>query len=99
MNNKQPPLPSVSAVNNAHQSIAQSTAMALADATDNLRNINTLSTTAIGVALSQYIETGDPKFSTVIEDAQALVSRGAENFGKVGEQIASVLHDDPDQPG
>ena len=93
MINKQPPPPSFAAVNNAQQSIAQSTAIALADATDNLRNINTLSTTAIGVALSQYIESGDPKFKEVIENTQDLVSRGADNFGKVGEQIAIVLHD------
>ncbi len=93
ISNKQPPSPAFTAVNNAQQSIAQSTALALADATDNLRNINTLSTTAIGVALSKYIESGDPKFNTVIEDAQSLVSRGADNFGKVGEQIAIVLQD------
>jgi hypothetical protein len=97
INNKQPPSPAYTAVNNAQQSIAQSTAIALGDATDNLRNLNTLSTTAIGVALSQYLENGDPKFKTVIEDAQSIVSRGADNFGKVGEQIAIVLHDEPEE--
>jgi hypothetical protein len=87
------PLPAQTAINNAQQSIAQSTAIALSDATDNLRNLNTLSTTAIGVALSHYLETGDPKFRNVIEEAQKVVSRGAENFGFVGEKIATVLHE------
>ena len=88
--------PAESAVINAQQSIAQSTALALADATDNLRNLNTLSTTAIGVALSQYIETGDSNFSTIIQEAQQVVTRGAENFSTVGEKIATVLHDSSD---
>ena len=87
---------SYSAVNTAQQSIAQSTALALADATDNLRNLNTLSTTAIGVALSQYIETGDSKFSEIIQEAQQVVTRGTENFSAVGEKIAIVLHDAPE---
>ncbi len=91
---KYPPEPAFSAVNSAQQSIAQSTAMALADATDNLRNLNTLSTTAVGVALSQYIETLDPQFSSVIEEAQNVVHRGAENFSVVGEKIATLLHDE-----
>lgn len=91
-NSNQPPEPANSAVNSAQQSIAQSTAIALADATDNLRNLNTLSTTAIGVALSQYIETGDAKFSGIIQEAQQVVTRGTDNFSAVGEKISNVLH-------
>lgn len=93
VSNKQPPDAAFTAVNNAQQSIAQSTALALSDATDNLRNLNTLSTTAIGVALSQYIESGDPAFGDIIQEAQDVVTRGVENFGNVGEKIATVLHE------
>jgi len=85
--------PVQSAINNAQQSIAQSTAIALSDATDNLRNLNTISTTAIGVALSQYLETGDVKYSNIIAEAQNVVSRGAENFSSVGDKISIVLHE------
>ncbi|NVK72143.1 hypothetical protein C0J08_20200 [Marinomonas sp. CT5] len=88
-----PPDADMSALNAANQSVAQSTAMALADATDNLRNLNTLSTTAIGTALSQLLETGDTKYMDIITQAQNVVSNGAENFGAVGEKIASVLYD------
>jgi hypothetical protein len=68
--------------------------LGLADATDNL---NMLSTTATGVALSQYIETGDCKFSQIIHYAQDVVTRSTENFSSVGEQIATVLHETPDE--
>ncbi|BFM50404.1 hypothetical protein [Marinomonas sp. THO17] len=88
-----PPDPDTSAFHAATQSVAQSTAMALADATDNLRNLNTLSTTAIGTALSQLLETGDSKYLEVIEQAQKIVVNGTENFGAVGEKIATVLYE------
>ncbi|ADZ91904.1 hypothetical protein [Marinomonas mediterranea] len=86
-----PPDQDDSAYSAANQSVAQSTAMALADATDNLRNLNTLSTTAIGTALSQLLETGDTKYIQIIDHAQKVVTNGAENFGVVGEKISSVL--------
>lgn len=94
---KQPPEAIHTAVNSAQQSIAQSTALALSDATDNLRNLNTLSTTAIGVALSQYIESGDPKYGDIIQEAQEVVTRGADNFGVVGEKIATLLHENHEE--
>lgn len=95
-NLNQAPEANESAVNSAQQSIAQSTALAMADATDNLRNLNTLSTTAIGVALSQFLETGDSKYVEAISTAQSIVSQGAENFSVVGEKIATVLHEAAD---
>lgn len=88
-----PPELEQSAFNSAHQSVSQSSALALSDATDNLRNLNTLSTTAIGTALSQLLETGDLKYVQVIEQAQKVVTSGAENFGVVGEKVATVLYD------
>ncbi|KJY75673.1 hypothetical protein [Vibrio nigripulchritudo] len=88
-----PPDQESSAFNAANQSVAQSSAIALADATDNLRNLNTLSTTAIGTALSQMLETGDTKYFEIIDQAQRVVTNGAENFGVVGEKVATVLQD------
>ena len=76
---------------NAGHSIAQSSAIAMQDATDNLRNLNTLSTTAIGVALSQDVLTGDPKFGEMIQEAQKIVSNGADNFEVVGTKVANVF--------
>ena len=75
----------------AYQSVAQSTAIAIQDATDNLRNLNTISATAIGVALAQYIETGDAKYEEAIEYAQKISNTAAQNFMTVGANAADVL--------
>jgi len=78
------------ATNKAKQSVAQSTAIAVQDAADNLRNLNTISTTAIGVALSQLLATGDPKYVEVIEQAQQIMAKGTDNFATLGEKAAMV---------
>ncbi|AWB67503.1 hypothetical protein C2869_14110 [Saccharobesus litoralis] len=77
----------------AQQAVAQSTAIAVQDATDNLRNINTIATTAIGVALSQLLATGDQKYVKVLEEAQKVMVNGAENYASVGEKAAKILKD------
>lgn len=79
-----------STTNKAQQSVAQSTAIAIQDATDNLRNLNTISTTAIGVAMSQLLATGDPKYIKVIEQAQSVMAKGTENFGELGAKAAEI---------
>lgn len=79
-----------SATDKARQSIAQSTAIAVQDAADNLRNLNTISTTAIGVAMAELIATGDPKYITVIEQAQKVMEKGTANFAELGSKAADV---------
>ncbi|NVK72148.1 hypothetical protein C0J08_20175 [Marinomonas sp. CT5] len=79
-----------SATDKARQSIAQSTAIAVQDAADNLRNLNTISTTAIGVAMAELIATGDPKYITVIEQAQKVMEKGTANFAELGTKAADV---------
>lgn len=75
----------------AQQSVAQSAAIAVQDATDNLRNLSTISTTAIGVALAQLLATGDSKYADVIKEAQKVLTEGVETFEKVGENAAKIL--------
>ncbi len=77
--------------NDAVSSIAQSSAIAISDATDNLRNLNTLSTTAIGVALSRLIETGDFKYADMLPKAQSVVSDGANNFELVSNKVKKLF--------
>ncbi|ADZ91899.1 hypothetical protein [Marinomonas mediterranea] len=79
-----------STTDKAKQSVAQSTAIAVQDAADNLRNLNTISTTAIGVALSQLIATGDPKYVQVIQEAQKVMEKGTANFAELGGKAAEV---------
>jgi len=83
------------AFSKAQQSVAQSSAIAIQDATDNLRNLSTITTTAIGVALSQLLATGDPKYAIVIEEAQKVMVKGTENFADVGEKSSKILEEFP----
>lgn len=76
----------------AYQFVAQATALAVQDATDNLRNISTVSATAIGVAMTQMISSGDVQtWKPVVEMAQGLVASCAKDFRIIGDQAAAVL--------
>jgi hypothetical protein len=79
--------------------VAQATAMAIQDATDNLRNVSTMSTTAIGVAMTQLMSSGDTAtWSDVIKLAQGLVKSSAEDFEKIGTTAAGVMRQFPPCP-
>lgn len=75
----------------AQQAVAQTAAIAVQDAADNLRNISTVTSTAIGVALAQLLATGDEKYVTVIDEAEKALESAVENFATVGEKAAKVL--------
>ncbi len=81
----------VSGLGKAVQSVAQSAAIAVQDATDNLRNSMIIATTAIGVAMSQLIATGDPAYTQVIETAKGVIDAAARQFNDIGSDAASVL--------
>lgn len=75
----------------AYQSVAQSTAIAVQDATDALRNISTIATTAMGVAMAQLLATGDQKYATALDKAKELVQDATEDYAKIGSTAAAVL--------
>lgn len=75
----------------AYQSVAQSTAIAIQDAADNLRNINTISATALGVSMAQFIETGESKYAQAIELAQKMSLSAANTFKVIGTNAADVI--------
>ena len=75
----------------AYQSVAQSTAIAIQDAADNLRNINTISTTAMGVSMAKFIETGESKYAQAIELAQKMSLSAANTFKVIGINAADVI--------
>lgn len=75
----------------SYQSVAQSTAIAIQDATDNLRNINTISSTAMGVAMAQFLATGETKYANAIEIAQKMSTEAASNFLTIGTNASDVL--------
>ncbi|KAF7781794.1 hypothetical protein PRUB_b1125 [Pseudoalteromonas rubra] len=86
----------LSGAGKAYQSVSQSTAIAIQDATDNLRNINTMATTAMGVAISQMLATGNvQEFTGIIEAANKMVENGTKNFGEVGSSASDLLEKFP----
>lgn len=77
----------------AYQKVAQAAAFAVQDATDYLRNIQTIATAAQGVAMSLMIETKDPFYLTVLTAAQGAVTAAQTNFAEVGTAAAGVVKD------
>ncbi|MGO1119710.1 hypothetical protein ACTL6U_13430 [Rhodovibrionaceae bacterium A322] len=74
----------------AYQKVTQATAFAIQDATDYLRNVETISTAAQGVALTKLIEEKDPFYLTVLTAAQAAVVAAQTNFTAVGTAATTV---------
>jgi len=81
----------------AFQSVAQSTAIAVQDAADYLRNIATISSTAQGVAMAQLLATGEDKYVTALEQAQKMTVQATSNFRDVGSNAADVLKGFPSE--
>ncbi|WP_018606662.1 hypothetical protein [Uliginosibacterium gangwonense] len=79
----------------AYQSVAQSTAIAVQDAADALRNISTIATTAAGVAMAQLLATGDDKYAKVLDKAQGMMQSATDDFSKIGTTAATVLKEFP----
>lgn len=79
----------------AYQSVAQSTALAIQDAADTLRNISTIATTAAGVAMAQLLATGEDKYAKALQQAQQLMTSATTDFGNVGSAASTVLKNFP----
>lgn len=79
----------------AFQSVAQSAAIAVQDATDALRNVSTIATTAAGVALAQFMATGDQKYADAITKAQALMTGAAADYEAVGAAATKIASSFP----
>ena len=79
----------------AYQAVSQTMAMTVQDASALLRNINTLSTTAMGVATAKLISDGDPKMAAVIQQAQQTIENAAETFKTIGTYSGDILKNFP----
>lgn len=79
----------------AYQKASQAAAFAVQDATDYLRNIMAISSTAQGMALKLFLETKDPLYSQVLTQAQTAVTMAATNLETVGMSAISVATDFP----
>lgn len=80
----------------AYQAVAQSTAIAIQDATDYLRNTGTITNTAIGVALAEWLVTKEEvPYKDVIQAATGAMEAATTNFSKVGTAAAAILNGYP----
>ena len=84
----------------AYQSVAQSMSIAVQDATDYLRSMSTISTTAIAVATELMLaDADDPKkvaqYIEIINNAQKTVDKAATTFKDIGTDAGDILSDFP----
>ncbi|KJZ09902.1 MAG: hypothetical protein ACPGUE_10560 [Marinomonas sp.] len=64
----------------ASKSLAQSGALAVQDAANTMRDMNTLLSTAAGVALANFIESGDPKYLEALDKLNSQAKDSKSNF-------------------
>ena len=79
----------------AYQAVAQSAALAIQDAVDALRTISATATTASGIALAQFLASGDVRYLEVLGQAQAMVTKAIQDLDAVGTAAANVLNQFP----
>ncbi len=85
-------LPYEQALGLSVQSVAQSAAIAVSDATDMLRNVETVMTTAMGAAMAKWIEAPENVFfEQIVTAANTAISNSAKNFEKIGTDAQAVL--------
>ncbi len=91
-----PQVVKTSGAGKAYQSVAQSSAIAVQDATDYLRNVGTIMTTALGVATAEYLATQNPLLLKFMKnDVPKVMEDAAKHFATVGKDAATVLKNFP----
>ncbi|MCF6438743.1 hypothetical protein L1077_04775 [Pseudoalteromonas luteoviolacea] len=74
----------------------QTSALSTEDALNNIHDINRLSETAAGVALANYIETGDPKFLSALD---TLNNQAKQNMPNNNPRAQSTVTSSEKQAG
>ena len=76
----------------AVQSIAQTAALTIQDASEMLRNISTVELTAIGVATAKWLENpADPKYKEIIDASMKTIETASTTYMTIGQNAAKVL--------
>ncbi|MQP68121.1 hypothetical protein GE253_22650 [Niveispirillum sp. SYP-B3756] len=79
----------------AYQSVAQAAAIAVQDAADALRNATTIASTAAGVAMAQFLATGDSRYKEALTLAQEMTKSATTDFSNIGTAASTVLKSFP----
>ena len=79
----------------AYQAVAQSAALAVQDAVDALRQASTIATSASGMALAQFLASGDPRHLDTLAASQTLMDDAIANLAAVGAAVSAALKEFP----
>lgn len=79
----------------AFQSVSQSTAIAIQDATEYVRNITAMSSTAIGMSLAKLVATKDLTYKEVITIAQNAITTASNNMKEIGTVASDIAKNYP----
>ena len=71
--------------------IAQTLAVAVQDAADHLRNVETIAVTAQGVVLRRLLETGGGDYADSLAAIQMMISQGQDNLERIGNLARAML--------
>jgi hypothetical protein len=77
----------------AYQSVAQSAAIAIQDATDALRNISTISSTAAGVAIAQAL--ADKPNPQAMQEIQQMMTSAIADYSAIAGAVVAMLNEFP----
>jgi hypothetical protein len=79
----------------AYAAVAQSAAIAVQDAVDALRNATTTANAAAGIALAQFLESGDPRYLEALSATSTFVTKAIANFSAAATVAATALKEFP----
>lgn len=79
----------------AYQSVAQSAAIAVQDATDALRNISTITTTAAGVIIAQMLVNPASPSASVLPKLQQVMADATADYIAIGAAAAGIVNEFP----
>ena len=76
----------------SYQLVAQSAALAVQDATHQLRNLNTVSIAALGMGLANYLSSGNKdELEGLTKEVKAINEGGINGFTAVGNNAREIL--------
>lgn len=79
----------------AYQAVAASAAIAIQDAVDALRHSTAIATTASGMALTQFLASGDPRYLDALGQAQMMVDAAIQSLVDVGNAAGTIVKEFP----
>jgi hypothetical protein len=79
----------------AYQAVAASAALAIQDAVDALRHAQGIATSASGMALAQFLASGDPRYLEALGPIQGMVDKATANLDAVGIAAAKIMAEFP----